>query len=112
MSRGSAGLFMPVPAHTSCAQTLTAALISLTPSAKRSIPFEVGATKRGQQDAGILHAAAVFKTDEIVGDRIFPHRQMRATPPPGFRIRVAARAFGDPGEELLRQCVRGILHGH
>lgn len=109
-NRGSAGLFTAIPAHTSCAKTLIAALISLTASAKRSIPFEAGTTERGQQNSRILHAAAIFKSDQAVGDGVFPHRQMRATPTPRFCIRVTARAFCDPGEELLRQCVRGILH--
>jgi hypothetical protein len=36
---------------------------------------------------------------------------MRAAAAPGFRVGIAARGFLHPGEELLRQCARGGLHG-
>ena len=48
---------------------------------------------------------------QAVGNRVFPDRQMRAAAPPGFGVGVAARGLLDPGEELLRQGVRGGLHG-
>jgi hypothetical protein len=36
---------------------------------------------------------------------------VRAAAAPGFGVGITARRLVDPGEELLRQGVRGILHG-
>ncbi|MGB7620097.1 MAG: hypothetical protein WBM06_24340, partial [Pseudolabrys sp.] len=78
---------------------------------RRSISVEEFAAARSQQNSRLFHAAAVFKLDQLVGDGVFPNRQMRATPPPGLRVGVTARCLRDPGEELLCQRVRGVLHG-
>src|SRR5437016_12278278 len=79
------------------------AAMSMTNSAagKRSIPIEIFAPARRQQNPRLTHPAAVFKLNKPVGDGVFPNRQMRATPPPSLRVGIAARCLGDPGKELL-----------
>jgi len=92
-------------------QPLAANLISELPGRKRSIPLEVAAPARSQQNPRFFHAAAVFETDQPVGNSILPDRQMRATPPPSLCVGITARRLRDPCEELMCQCVRGVLHG-
>jgi hypothetical protein len=88
--------------YNSCAKPLRAAPISSVPARMRSISLEKGPTSGCQHNPGVLHAAAIFKTDQPVGDGIFPDRQMRTAPPPSLSIRITARRFGDPVEKLLR----------
>ena len=88
--------------YNSCAKPLRAALISSVPARMRSISLEKGPTSGCQHNPGVLHAAAIFKTDQPGCDGIFPDRQMRTAPPPSLSIRITARRFGDPVEKLLR----------
>src|SRR5215475_9550845 len=110
-SRGSAGEFMAIPAQQSCARTLHCNFNFLGCTSKRSIHFEAGAAARRQQNPRFLHAAAIFETDQPIGDSVFPDRQMRATSSPRLGVLIAPRRLRYPGQELLRQCVSGILHG-
>src|SRR6185312_2350780 len=65
---------------------------------------------RGEHQPRLAHAAGVLEADQPVGDGVFPDGEMRAASPPGLGVGIAARRLVHPGEELLRQGVRGGLH--
>jgi hypothetical protein len=61
----------------------------------RTTPINQLPTCRREQHAAALDA------DQVVGQRIFPHREPRARGLPGLdRLAVAARPLRDPGEQL------------
>src|SRR5262249_51332334 len=97
--------------YKSCAKPRTGDLISELPARKRSLTLELFEHAHRQQNPRLFHAPTVFETDQPVGNRILPDRQMRAAPPPSLCVGIAARRLRDPGKKLLCQCVRGVLHG-
>jgi len=88
------------------------ATLTLVKSAGALAAVELRPSACRQHQPGIPHAATILKADQTVRNGVFPDGQVRAAPPPGFRIGIAARGLGHPGEKLQRQCVRGILHGN